>query len=1116
MTEAESTRRALEVQALKKGERTGRGIEGAACPSCGMLLRIPHASSACRIACPCGAAFEYGSLSAPPQDRGAPSEPGRMKGQTLLVFRGQGEQPEGEGAKAAAQAPDEAPTMLAPPSQTGPGKPPAAGIPGATSAESPEAAAGMKRIGKYEIIEEIARGGMGVVYRARQEGLNREVALKMLLAGEGASEDQIRRFMREAESAAALSHPNIVRIFDVGSDRGRHYYAMEFIHGESVAQVIRRMSVIPPRQALKIIRDVAHALDFAHEHGIVHRDVKPANIMLSPTKEQGPLKADKPGDSVVFSSGASTSFQVLVTDFGLAKDMGEGTVLTVSGTALGTPVYMSPEQADGDLKNMGPRSDVYSMGAVLYEMVTGKEPFTGASIGQVLAKVISEEPVPPRKLTPGLHRDIETIILTAMAKDRGRRYATAKAFAGDIERFLAGEHITARPASLVHRIGKKVRRNKVLSASVLIVAAVLAAAIAWMRIDAVEREKTLNGRAMALVAEAREMVSKKEYLEAEKTYVQALALIEGFDPAVSGLRDAKLARMLGNAHELLKDENYKAAGFVLQEALSLAPGDPAVAKLARLQTGISTLEIRASEPELVAYAAPAEHGIILIRETAPAPSAGVKAGLYERLGSLPYGPIDRPFGDIYLVLARGDEVVDSFFLRIHRSTSVLIDRKVIRVDPSGSKGYKSIQRALNDAGPGSLVEVADGRYEENLWIGKPGITLRAVPGASPEIGSGPEGPRITATGSGIRIEGFRMAIEKGTCISIGQVPGVVLVGTSCVGGTAPCFHLSDCSYGVAWGNEVTGAKEPGIMGGGDYFILAANRVSDSGWAGILSGGYRAIVARNISDGNSRAGIFTNNAKDMRIFENVARRNMQWGILVAENTENVEVRGNLVTDSAHPDGKPQAEGIAIKRSKDSIASHNTICRNVIGLAINESPNSPGIDNIIFENRLGLHWHTAGRVDYNCIFGNRIFAQWIEKIVSNIRELQAVYTWIDEGEKKMAHGIETDPKFRDPANGDFGLAEGSPCIGTASDGGDMGVDWEEIKGVLDRKFNPGRWISRQIALRCIDLSEEIEKDGGPGKAASLMRKALALAPEEKALAKRLSGLEIKAAVSGGSGK
>ncbi|MCU0723004.1 MAG: protein kinase, partial [Planctomycetes bacterium] len=457
----ERTTQALDPRdRIPPGGRAGPGFDAVVCPACSGTFRVAAGAAPARLRCPCGADFPAGSPPGVPETR----VPSADESETVVAPPA-GLPPEWRhGDTAIEPAPPRPASATAPPLS-------ATRLPAGKPGTPP-----VPRFGKYEILAEVARGGMGVVYRARQAGLNREVALKMLLAGEGASEEQVRRFLREAESAAKLSHPGIVPIYDVGAEDGKHYFAMEFIHGESAAQVIERMGMVPPRQALKIAREVALALQYAHERGIVHRDIKPANIMLAPREVKPGEAPARERDSVLFSSGSSASFRVVVTDFGLAKDMGGDSVLTVSGTALGTPVYMPPEQADADLKNVGPRSDVYSLGAVLYEMITGEEPFEGSSVGQILAKVISQDPVPPRRRLPGLHRDVETIILTAMAKERERRYASAQAMADDIERYLKGEAIAARPASLPYRAWKLARRHKAVSAAL---AAFAAVSIAW-------------------------------------------------------------------------------------------------------------------------------------------------------------------------------------------------------------------------------------------------------------------------------------------------------------------------------------------------------------------------------------------------------------------------------------------------------------------------------------------------------------------------------------------------------------------------------------------------------------------------------------------------------------
>src|SRR5262245_64271428 len=302
----------------------------------------------------------------------------------------------------------------------------------------------------YEVESVLGRGGMGVVYRARHLRLGRLVALKMALAGSSAGLHERERFQREAEAVAALRHVNVVQIYDVSDWAGRPYFTMELIEGGSLAQRLAGAPQ-PAHQAAALLATLAEAVHAAHQEGIVHRDLKPANILFTP---DGTPK---------------------ITDFGLARRLDADERLTLSGAVIGTPGYAAPEQARGDRGAVGPRTDVYALGAILYECLTGRPPFRAGTAAATLQQVVADEPVAPRRLNPSVPRDVETVCLKCLHKEPRQRYASAAELADDLRRFERGEPIAARRVGVVGSLRKWARRRPVAAATLAAVALVAAA-----------------------------------------------------------------------------------------------------------------------------------------------------------------------------------------------------------------------------------------------------------------------------------------------------------------------------------------------------------------------------------------------------------------------------------------------------------------------------------------------------------------------------------------------------------------------------------------------------------------------------------------------------------------
>lgn len=325
----------------------------------------------------------------------------------------------------------------------------------------------LQRFGDYELVSEIARGGMGVVYRARQLSLNRDVAVKLILAGQLASPESLQRFRLEAQAAAQLHHPGIVRIYEIGEHDTQHFFSMELIDGVSLAECLDAFRLdqqaaaaersVQERRIAQLISRVAKALDFAHQHGVLHRDVKPSNILIDEDE------------------------QPHLTDFGLAKLTGRTqSGLTLSNAVLGTPGYLSPEQATGK-EDVTIASDVYGLGATLYELLTDSPPFSGATAVETMWKSIHETPLPPRKLNPVVHRDLETIAMRCLERKPEQRYPSAAAVADELDRFLQRKPIQARPVSAVERTWRWCQRNPMIATliSVVLLAITVGAGIAF-------------------------------------------------------------------------------------------------------------------------------------------------------------------------------------------------------------------------------------------------------------------------------------------------------------------------------------------------------------------------------------------------------------------------------------------------------------------------------------------------------------------------------------------------------------------------------------------------------------------------------------------------------------
>jgi formylglycine-generating enzyme required for sulfatase activity/Tfp pilus assembly protein PilF len=485
----------------------------------------------------------------------------------------------------------------------------------------------------YYILDVLGHGGMGVVYKAVQLSLRRVVALKMIVAGSHSSPEQMVRFRSEAEAVAQLQHTNIVQVHEVGEHEGQPYFSLEYVGGGSLATRLAG-SPQPPRQAAAMAETLARAMHFAHRHGIVHRDLKPGNVLL---EEDGTPK---------------------ITDFGLAKRLEGDSAQTRSGAILGTPSYMAPEQAAGRAKAVGPPADVYALGAILYEMLTGRPPFKAETAMDTIMQVVSEEPVAPSRLNRKVPRDLETICLKCLQKEPRKRYAGALDLAEDLHRFLEGESIMGRRAPLWERGVKWSRRHPALAtlAAFLCLAALgLAGLSRW-----VERERFLQAQDLVdqgvaqldqASAAADPTEADRQYDEAAQSFTRALAIDARNSRASAGQRKLYVER----CRRALDRGNFGVArGLVMRlKELDIDGSRDDVVALERRAVGTGTWKVDTQPPGCRATLIPLD--------------ADLQPGQPEEVGMTPLPPRDIPLGSYLVLLHHPDYPEVRYPMRIERN-----------------------------------------------------------------------------------------------------------------------------------------------------------------------------------------------------------------------------------------------------------------------------------------------------------------------------------------------------------------------------------------------------------------------------------------------------------------
>jgi hypothetical protein len=943
----------------------------------------------------------------------------------------------------------------------------------ASSAPSPPRASPLggagRNFGRYEILEEVARGAMGIVYRARDPGLARLVALKVLIAGEGASEEQIQRFQREARASASLSHPNIVPIHEVGEQDGVRFFTMAFVEGLSLDRLLRRDGALPPRQALLVARDAARALQHAHDRGIVHRDVKPANLLLA---------AAPSGSNVAMSlDGEEGPWRAMLSDFGLAKEMGAGSGLTLSGNLLGTPAYMSPEQASGQVSQIDAQSDVFSLGAVLYEAMTGRQPFAAASLAEVLERIRTADPVPPRHHRPAIHRDAELIVLKALAKEKERRYATAGEMADDLDRCLRGEAVIAAPPTLGYRAGRFVRRHRSGVASAAVALLALVAASGWAAHREIAQRRKRLASAEAHLENARRLTASGSFDPALVEIGLAEQLAPGSAAAAGRRRDTRLAQCRAQVEKLGAAGEWDAARAVL-DASGDIKGAPGFAALERFVAGTCTLDVRA-EQDCEVDVGTCEPGIWWDAATFPPLEAARAAGLCRPFGRTPTGPRDIAAGDHHVVLSRNGAAVRLLSLRLPRSTDHAVELRTLRVGPSPRATHPSLESALAEARAGAVLELEPGDWVFSGPITTPGLLIRPVRDAAARIVAADRRSGAPAEEAhGLALHGLEIvggSVNPRRCLR----PSVVACRIHDSRGFGVNFQ--DCDDWLVSDCDIRETKNIAVQSnsGSRRGLALATSARGAAWTVFNMEGPGARVVRCEAAAGTRCGIRLlgdrQSALECRVSDCP-----EFGI-IAENGRGVVVRDCLLAGCGGVTRITNSGGLMALNLTDCSLEHNTVAgRARFGISV-EFCDGTFASNIAAGDGTGVgirffSWGLNSRT--NLAWNFEEFVWVVEDRFRSLADLKADPKHAD------SDALEADPLFVDAPARDFRLASGSPARSAACDGSDIGARLEAI--AADR-LPSAAWIRRDNARAWAARGFEALAKEDREEAGRLLRKA-----------------------------